>query len=1213
MSGSYRRKPSSSKKIVRQERKRAREFTKGLNGNPAQDPEYQAERNRVLEEAGWFRHLDAEQRERVWQSVQSSPRRNWKYQALEGLVNAWANWGHGSSARTFPSLNQPHSVIDASNNELVNRQPYQRPKPNPTPSTASLAPSSPPQKVVEQAGADGDVVRTPALQAVAGASTGWGSLTEMVQNVAGAHMSFASLGWLDAWIRSYKSPPGAPPLSFGADAMPVTRHRREAEAVGSGTQTESTVPSADYLGTVDKLLADITVSSQDAQRARQMVDDTLRAALVKYGVDAETARKVDLDALFTACYRKRKWHRHHGSPEQEKGLCKAFTLREVMLGEAERENEITGSGGSWTRFALKPPQGFSQEITKAAVGDSARQWIGDAILEDSLKVIDTPQVKDEYVRFANNSVRGVASRLIEQTPDEGLVEMDALTRYLAGERQPKLVVFNGDAVPNLVALDAGNGKLLLSVATGESFLWSDFVESSAFEQFMREHLSAYESGRAAPERFKAQWHDPMMGIYTPALAFRESDAVYEQLWDAALTKVRRDADALAYTPAEQARDATLRGWRNFWAAMSTLATIVAVATTGGSALALSLVAGGAGIASTRYQWQLGQVVDRGDARLQAENDAALGLLLSVAGTALDVGAAAKVLRTAAPVAKAAAAKNLRAVVRRGQDAILSRRIAVRVGSGVQGRAPLERASEYASVIARNDDLARTAFQNGEVSWDAVIRVDELAGVITAEAALELRSSTRWNSFEALLGGKDMKEVMNVKSLRRIPAGHRVAIFGAADDGPVLLHAMTATKNGKVAGLNNAGLNPKTLKPSYSEFDLVDDAGLRFRNGAWELPDGRQVKVCVSAQAPEFRIEPVRGRVQQSSLGLDEAVTQDESVRGVLNQPTKELVLDNGVLRKMTVAELIRDPAGQCEVLLSPVGSYMGENGFTNIRYRGMGIWSRPTDSEKYVNHFVVLGDKGGSTWVFDLSAGQFAQKISPEFNGPIVTLEANWAAKYQDSMLVKYQDFTTPDAAVGEFSTRNWDPLTYKPGATVLHAPRWFKRAKKTPVPDRTAHVALKTASASKPSVTPVVGGRPAVQQYGNNLDITFGGLANEAVDVLLHPRVRFHIKYLGRLLRYVISPTKGSAVTVETSDGRRKTVQENTTEILDLPAGTKVTLDAFRSYTVRDGDTPRSIAQSELGDEARWPEIYAANKDAIGDEPLVLKQGQVYRIPEDD
>ena len=53
------------------------------------------------------------------------------------------------------------------------------------------------------------------------------------------------------------------------------------------------------------------------------------------------------------------------------------------------------------------------------------------------------------------------------------------------------------------------------------------------------------------------------------------------------------------------------------------------------------------------------------------------------------------------------------------------------------------------------------------------------------------------------------------------------------------------------------------------------------------------------------------------------------------------------------------------------------------------------------------------------------------------------------------------------------------------------------------------------------------------------------------------------------------------------------------------------RTYTVKAGDTLSDIAQSEMGDAKRWPELYAANKDAVGGNPDMIHPGLELKIPD--
>jgi len=52
------------------------------------------------------------------------------------------------------------------------------------------------------------------------------------------------------------------------------------------------------------------------------------------------------------------------------------------------------------------------------------------------------------------------------------------------------------------------------------------------------------------------------------------------------------------------------------------------------------------------------------------------------------------------------------------------------------------------------------------------------------------------------------------------------------------------------------------------------------------------------------------------------------------------------------------------------------------------------------------------------------------------------------------------------------------------------------------------------------------------------------------------------------------------------------------------------KTYTIKGGDTLSDIAQEQLGDANRWNEIYAMNKDVIGDDPDLIHPGTKLKLP---
>jgi nucleoid-associated protein YgaU len=53
-----------------------------------------------------------------------------------------------------------------------------------------------------------------------------------------------------------------------------------------------------------------------------------------------------------------------------------------------------------------------------------------------------------------------------------------------------------------------------------------------------------------------------------------------------------------------------------------------------------------------------------------------------------------------------------------------------------------------------------------------------------------------------------------------------------------------------------------------------------------------------------------------------------------------------------------------------------------------------------------------------------------------------------------------------------------------------------------------------------------------------------------------------------------------------------------------------FYVYRVESGDTLTKVAQQFLSDGQRWKDIYAVNRDVIGNNPNLIHPGQQLRIP---
>ncbi|MFC5722317.1 hypothetical protein ACFP1Z_19305 [Streptomyces gamaensis] len=821
----------------------------------------------------------------------------------------------------------------------------------------------------------------------------------------------------------------------GADAAPV-RSRQRRSAPGGGDSSLSSLTDAqaeDWTGGTDTVfngLARGADTLEQREATRQEYLDTVTREVLESVSGSADAKTVDLDGLWTAvakpAIRPDTLLMNGGNFD----IRWTVTTRELALGEPHRKNpQVMGTRGA---VDLIPPEGMPQSLADALKGKQVRAGIAARAAADAERLLGGEEFKKSFTEFSQSRLKGAMARIFA---DSAHLTKLLAAAWLSGERKESLVVFRDKVVPGVVAVGHGKHQLLVSVETGEHYLWKTDDGSSAYENFIRKHLSRFENDAARSSDFKPLWPartyqapwtytQPLEPV--PRISFRQSDTTHQELWQAAKTRVMSNLDGLVYTAAEHEQDHDAMFKRDLMIALSLVTIPVTVGAAGGVGAAVSLGAGvGFGFASAHYDETIANNADRGDVYRQAMEDAELGRMLAVGGAVLDLGFAGKALR-GLPVHRHsahAAAQTVRNTMRVARNKVALLKLP-----------PRARAARIAAAGADSAAFTRTMSKNGAVCWDAVIKLQEMAGIITKQERAAL-SATRATNFRAYLGGAG-KEIKNAESLARLGPGHRVAFVVREGGQRKMIHAMLSVGDGQMAGINNAGLKG-SLSPGFTKVNMVGDDVLNFADDGIRLSDGRRVKVYADTSAPEFRIETGRSGLASTTLNAEETALRNNALTGALNY-------DSGITGK-TIGQLVQNPAGKCEALMNPVASYMRNNGYTNIKFRGMGIWDN-VDQRTYANHYVVLGERNGQRWVFDLSAGQFGNKGMRGLDGPIVDLEVNWAKKYADSTtrkLIKYQDFRTASGATGEFgSVTGLDPLDYMPDSTLLNTPDWYRTAK---------------------------------------------------------------------------------------------------------------------------------------------------------------------------
>jgi len=188
--------------------------------------------------------------------------------------------------------------------------------------------------------------------------------------------------------------------------------------------------------------------------------------------------------------------------------------------------------------------------------------------------------------------------------------------------------------------------------------------------------------------------------------------------------------------------------------------------------------------------------------------------------------------------------------------------------------------------------------------------------------------------------------------------------------------------------------------------------------------------------PEMGIQRLRNSIPDKKIAFntqDAAQTEGVDAQSLL----KELYKRDSIKRTMN------NPAERSEYSMAPVGNFMLEKGFENIRYRGVAVFVDSGDRMP-ANHFVVIGAKNNRDYVFDLTAGEFSTKYD-ELNGPVILAEKLWAQKYANingASLIKYADYQSRAKAAEMFGTfseyTRHGPKAIIPHAKVLRRPEWY-------------------------------------------------------------------------------------------------------------------------------------------------------------------------------
>lgn len=175
--------------------------------------------------------------------------------------------------------------------------------------------------------------------------------------------------------------------------------------------------------------------------------------------------------------------------------------------------------------------------------------------------------------------------------------------------------------------------------------------------------------------------------------------------------------------------------------------------------------------------------------------------------------------------------------------------------------------------------------------------------------------------------------------------------------------------------------------------------------------------------PSISVKKPPARVPAAPTSAPDVDTRIEPFRQIEGNPSRALPVEmHGFMETLRANPKLHNafmaPAGQCASAAETVAEFMRTNGFENIRFRGMLIWSS-RNPDGVFNHFLPVGDFQGKTYAFDLTAPQFANKGMPSLTDPMILPEPALMQAYQaatNKALIKYKDFSNLRSAEAAFS-----------------------------------------------------------------------------------------------------------------------------------------------------------------------------------------------------
>jgi len=221
----------------------------------------------------------------------------------------------------------------------------------------------------------------------------------------------------------------------------------------------------------------------------------------------------------------------------------------------------------------------------------------------------------------------------------------------------------------------------------------------------------------------------------------------------------------------------------------------------------------------------------------------------------------------------------------------------------------------------------------------------------------------------------------------------------------------------------------------------------------------------------------------AAVFIPDSVLTDDKQQGRLMD---HYIKSGGFLRDLTtqnkdILTLMQSGKDSSGDLMEPLKKALEKQGFTNFSFRGMDIY-KEHDVVASQNHFAVIAEKHGQSYVFDLGA----HKLKDIDLKSLILSQDQWEKEYQQKAgdkYISYTDFTSADLALQAYSpdrrNENSDGAALNDQWVDLTSPSWM------------------SSSSSEPSVE-VLNPRSFFEKLGKKVNQLMEQTENKSRDLML-------------------------------------------------------------------------------------------------------------------